>query len=240
MVQRGPRDPHECGLDGLQVSAGVPRGDRSGDVDPAGRGHTASALAVLGVALPALAVAVSVCRARGRGCGKSEVEAFELCVLLSQASAAAVSLWPRHRRVRPPMPWILPPRMEAWPDDFLCSISLEVMTDPVILPSDHTFERRSIQRWLNGEHLTCLVTSHPLPPSPLLIPNHAFHHLVAAAVAPVGGDGSREAKETGSPSSVLALLRLTKSGAAGRREVLESGNVAVLLRQWWMRPFAKG
>jgi hypothetical protein len=52
----------------------------------------ASALAVLGVALPALAVAVSPCRARGRGCGEFEVEAFELCVLLSQASAAAVSL----------------------------------------------------------------------------------------------------------------------------------------------------
>jgi hypothetical protein len=52
----------------------------------------ASALAVLGVALPALAVAVSPCRARGSGCGESEVEAFELCVLLSQASAAAVSL----------------------------------------------------------------------------------------------------------------------------------------------------
>lgn len=136
--------------------------------------------------------------------------------------------------------------MEAWPDDFRCPISLELMTDPVILPSGHTFERRSIQRWLDGGHLTCPVTNLPLPPSPPLIPNHALRRLIsavypsAAAAAPVadaaeGGGGAREAKEsaaagTGSPSSVLALLRLAKSGAAGRREVLDSGSAALLLR----------
>ncbi|GJN12485.1 hypothetical protein PR202_ga30765 [Eleusine coracana subsp. coracana] len=139
--------------------------------------------------------------------------------------------------------------MEAWPDDFRCPISLEVMTDPVILPSGHTFERRSIQRWLDGGHLTCPVTNLPLPPSPSLIPNHALRRLIAAvspssataaAASPVpaagGGDGSASTREaakeaaTGSPSSVQALLRLAKSGAAGRREVLESGSAAVLLR----------
>lgn len=131
--------------------------------------------------------------------------------------------------------------MEAWPDDFRCPISLELMTDPVILPSGHTFERRSIQRWLDGGHLTCPVTNLPLPPSPPLIPNHALRRLIAAvspsaAAAPIAAaDGAREAKEsaaagTGSPSSVLALLRLAKSGAAGRREVLDSGSAAVLLR----------
>ncbi|XP_062192437.1 U-box domain-containing protein 8-like [Phragmites australis] len=133
--------------------------------------------------------------------------------------------------------------MEAWPDDFRCPISLEVMTDPVILPSGHTFERRSIQRWLDGGHLTCPVTNLPLPPSPPLIPNHALRRLIAAvspsaaAAAPVpaaGGGSADEGKEAsvaaGAPSSVLALLSLAKSGAAGRREVLESGSAAVLLR----------
>jgi hypothetical protein len=89
-------------------------------------------------------------------------------------------------------------------------------------------------------HLTCPVTNLSLPPSPPLIPNYALRRLVAVAVAPVGGGGSREAKETGSPSSVLALLRLAKSGVAGRREVLESGNAAELLRQWWMHVCTKG
>ncbi|KAL6856833.1 hypothetical protein ACP4OV_018215 [Aristida adscensionis] len=136
--------------------------------------------------------------------------------------------------------------MEAWPDDFRCPISLELMTDPVILPSGHTFDRRSIQRWLDGGHLTCPVTNLPLPPSPPLIPNHALRRLIAALLpsaaeltSAAGGDGggaaAAEGKEAAAvaaaPSStVLGLLRLAKSGAAGRREVLESGNAGVLLR----------
>ncbi|KAJ1267200.1 hypothetical protein BS78_07G038000 [Paspalum vaginatum] len=124
--------------------------------------------------------------------------------------------------------------MEAWPDDFRCPITLEVMTDPVIIPSGHTFERRSIQRWLDGGHLTCPVTNLPLPPSPPLIPNHALRRLIsavspsaAAAAAPVsvpsegGAPARREAAPAAQPASpVPELLRLAKSGAAGRREVL--------------------
>ena len=119
------------------------------------------------------------------------------------------------------------------------------MTDPVILPSGHTFERRSIQQWLDGGHLTCPVTNLPLPPCPPLIPNHALRRLIAAvslsaaaaAAAPVPADGGAHARQEAVPaapsrsaSPVPALLRLAKSGAAGRREVLESGNAAVLLR----------
>ena len=113
------------------------------------------------------------------------------------------------------------------------------MTDPVILPSGHTFERRSIQQWLDGGHLTCPVTNLPLPPCPPLIPNHALRRLIAAvspsaAVAPVPTEGGAHARQEAVPvrsaSPVPALLRLAKSGAAGRREVLESGNAAVLLR----------
>jgi hypothetical protein len=134
--------------------------------------------------------------------------------------------------------------MEAWPDDFRCPITLEVMTDPVILPSGHTFERRSIQRWLDGGHLTCPVTNLPLPPSPPLIPNHALRRLIAtvapsAVAAPAPSEGGAQGRQEAAlaaaaavqPSSpVPTLLRLAKSGAAGRREVLESGNAAVLLR----------
>ncbi|XP_040382833.1 U-box domain-containing protein 8 [Oryza brachyantha] len=125
----------------------------------------------------------------------------------------------------------------SWPDDFRCPISLEVMTDPVILPSGHTFERRSIQRWLDGGHLTCPVTNLPLPPSPPLIPNHALRRLIAAvapvaaaAAATAGGESGGERREAASASAVYGLLRLAKSGPEGRREVLESGDVAVLLR----------
>ncbi|XP_062192368.1 uncharacterized protein LOC133895865 [Phragmites australis] len=52
----------------------------------------ASALAVVGLALPAAAVTLSPCRGLGRRCDDFEVEVFEMCVLLSQAAAAAVAL----------------------------------------------------------------------------------------------------------------------------------------------------
>uniref|UniRef100_A0ACD5WVX1 Uncharacterized protein n=1 Tax=Avena sativa TaxID=4498 RepID=A0ACD5WVX1_AVESA len=127
------------------------------------------------------------------------------------------------------------PVQASWPDDFRCPISLEVMTDPVILPSGHTFERGSIQRWLDGGHLTCPVTNLPLPPSPPLIPNHALRRLIAAvSPAALSPDklraGDCQGVAPASPSSVLGMLRLAKSGAAGRREVLESGAVAALLQ----------
>uniref|UniRef100_A0A453RZJ6 RING-type E3 ubiquitin transferase n=1 Tax=Aegilops tauschii subsp. strangulata TaxID=200361 RepID=A0A453RZJ6_AEGTS len=130
-------------------------------------------------------------------------------------------------------------KQASWPDDFLCPISLEVMTDPVILPSGHTFERRSIQRWLDGGHRTCPVTNLPLPPDPTLIPNHALRRLIAAvSVSPaavsadkaLAGDCQGQGAVPASSSSVLGMLRLAKSGPAGRREVLESGAVAVLLQ----------
>ena len=117
--------------------------------------------------------------------------------------------------------------MEAWPDDFLCPITLEVMTDPVILPSGHTFERRSIQQWLDGGHLTCPVTNLPLPPCPPLIPNHALRRLIAAvspsaAAAPVPTEGGAHARQEAMParsvSPVPMLLRLAKSGAATAEE----------------------
>jgi hypothetical protein len=59
---------------------------------PLGVAAAASALAVVGLALPAAAVALSPCRGGAAACGDFEVEVFEVCVLLSQAAAAAVAL----------------------------------------------------------------------------------------------------------------------------------------------------
>ena len=59
---------------------------------PLGVAAAASALAVVGLALPAAAVTLSPCRARRGSCDDFEVEVFEVCVLLSQAAAAAVAL----------------------------------------------------------------------------------------------------------------------------------------------------
>ncbi|KAG0447790.1 hypothetical protein HPP92_028154 [Vanilla planifolia] len=65
-----------------------------------------------------------------------------------------------------------------YPDDFRCPISLEVMSDPVIVASGHTFDRSSIQRWLDSGHRTCPVTKLPLSPCSPLIPNYALRSLI--------------------------------------------------------------
>ncbi|KAK9152067.1 hypothetical protein Syun_010376 [Stephania yunnanensis] len=66
-----------------------------------------------------------------------------------------------------------------FPDDFKCPISLEIMSDPVILSSGHTFDRSSIQRWLDSGNRTCPITKQPLPYHFSLIPNHALRSLIS-------------------------------------------------------------
>ncbi|XP_073308576.1 U-box domain-containing protein 8-like [Primulina huaijiensis] len=67
-----------------------------------------------------------------------------------------------------------------FPDDFKCPISLEIMSDPVILSSGHTFDRASIQQWLDAGHRTCPISKLPLPEPPSLIPNHALRSLISS------------------------------------------------------------
>ncbi|XP_066316265.1 U-box domain-containing protein 13-like [Miscanthus floridulus] len=77
--------------------------------------------------------------------------------------------------------------------------------------------------------------------------NPVFTASVRAVAAPVPTDGGAHASQEAVPtasarstSPVSALLRLPKSGAAGRREVLESDNTAVLLRHAEAEDEARG
>ncbi|KAM3190394.1 hypothetical protein ACQJBY_068508 [Aegilops geniculata] len=63
------------------------------------------------------------------------------------------------------------------PDDFLCPITLEIMTDPVIVASGQTYERRSIQKWLDSGDRTCPKTRQPLAHLSLA-PNYALKNLI--------------------------------------------------------------
>ncbi|EOD28188.1 hypothetical protein EMIHUDRAFT_254122, partial [Emiliania huxleyi CCMP1516] len=61
---------------------------------------------------------------------------------------------------------------EEPPDDFICPITTEVMSDPVMAADGHAYERSAIERWLatkstspmTGEELqhTCLANHHML------------------------------------------------------------------------------
>ncbi|XVE87880.1 hypothetical protein DITRI_Ditri19aG0024000 [Diplodiscus trichospermus] len=130
------------------------------------------------------------------------------------------------------------------PDDFKCPISLEIMSDPVILSSGHTFDRTSILRWLDSGHRTCPITKLPLPEHPCLIPNHALRSLISnyTHVTPSKSQACPQPQtlvsSLTSPSSPLGtkleslthLARLTKRDSALRRKLTESGAVPAVLK----------
>ncbi|XP_068307102.1 U-box domain-containing protein 21-like [Pyrus communis] len=63
------------------------------------------------------------------------------------------------------------------PDHFLCPISLDLMKDPVTLSSGITYDRQSIDTWLEGGNFTCPVTNQVLR-SFDQIPNHSLRKMI--------------------------------------------------------------
>ncbi|CAK8542397.1 unnamed protein product [Lathyrus sativus] len=64
------------------------------------------------------------------------------------------------------------------PHEFLCPITLEIMTDPVIVASGQTYERESIEKWFKSNHNTCPKTRQPLEHLQLA-PNCALKNLIS-------------------------------------------------------------
>lgn len=63
------------------------------------------------------------------------------------------------------------------PDEFRCPISLDLMRDPVIVASGHTYDRNAISQWINTGHNTCPKSGMKLIHM-ALIPNYALKSLV--------------------------------------------------------------
>ncbi|KAF8396544.1 hypothetical protein HHK36_018168 [Tetracentron sinense] len=68
-------------------------------------------------------------------------------------------------------------RSPTIPNDFRCPISLHLMEDPVIVYTGQTFERSSIQKWLDTGHKTCPKTQHFLLHT-ALTPNFVLKSLI--------------------------------------------------------------
>ncbi|KAF8108881.1 hypothetical protein N665_0104s0192 [Sinapis alba] len=64
------------------------------------------------------------------------------------------------------------------PKDFTCSISLNIMNDPVIVSTGQTYDRSSIARWIHQEgRSTCPKTGQKLVDL-CFVPNLALRHLI--------------------------------------------------------------
>lgn len=67
------------------------------------------------------------------------------------------------------------------PAAYLCPISHEVMSDPVVACDGHTYERRAITEWLQACAGRRAPTKSPmtlLPMQPGLVPNHSLRSLI--------------------------------------------------------------
>jgi len=68
------------------------------------------------------------------------------------------------------------------PPHFLCPISLQLMRDPVTIPTGITYDREHIERWiLASKKVTCPVTKQPLMINgdiDIFTPNHTLRRLI--------------------------------------------------------------
>jgi hypothetical protein len=56
------------------------------------------------------------------------------------------------------------------PDEFICPLTLEIFSDPLMSKHGHNFERNAILEWLAEGNPECPLTRKPLSPS-MLFPN---------------------------------------------------------------------
>jgi hypothetical protein len=116
------------------------------------------------------------------------------------------------------------------PHYFLCPISLEVMRDPVTLPTGITYDRAGIERWLftDGKG-TCPVTRRALPPDEReATPNHTLRRLIQAWCAAHQVERFPTPRPPLDSSRVAALLdSARRGGAEGEAAALREITAAV-------------
>ncbi|KAL4377202.1 hypothetical protein GQ457_02G003940 [Hibiscus cannabinus] len=123
------------------------------------------------------------------------------------------------------------------PPHFLCPLSLELMTDPVIVASGQTYDRTSIHKWLGSGLTICPMTRQMLKHTNL-IPNHTIKAMVANwceenNLQLSNNTGHAKLVSTSSPSNHISSQDLThtdsfhcfaNSSSSTSRSSLEVGN----------------
>jgi len=63
------------------------------------------------------------------------------------------------------------------PSQFICPINMEIMADPVMISTGHTYDRASISRWFAAGNRRCPMRGEQLP-TLTLTPNYALRSLI--------------------------------------------------------------
>ena len=89
------------------------------------------------------------------------------------------------------------PQMSQPPEEFLCPITFELMTDPVISNEGISYERAAIENWLRVGNSRCPVTRQPLQRRDLR-PNRALRNLIEAWKKNKNGNQTQSSSSTSS------------------------------------------
>ncbi|KAF8007680.1 hypothetical protein BT93_K1622 [Corymbia citriodora subsp. variegata] len=115
----------------------------------------------------------------------------------------------------------------AFPSDFRCPITLDLMRDPVVVATGQTYDRESISLWIQSGHNTCPKTGQTLAHTNL-IPNRALKNLISLwcreqripfdasgeAASALGGVRSKAAVEATKMTASFLLRKLSGSPPA--------------------------
>ncbi|KAJ8539844.1 hypothetical protein K7X08_014096 [Anisodus acutangulus] len=96
------------------------------------------------------------------------------------------------------------------PPDFCCPLSLELMTDPVIVASGQTYERAFIRKWIDLGLTVCPETRQMLGHTKL-IPNYTVKALIASWCESNNGFPLHKGNHSSSPDSARSLSSPRKS-----------------------------
>ncbi|CAA7404452.1 unnamed protein product [Spirodela intermedia] len=111
------------------------------------------------------------------------------------------------------------------PSFFRCPISLDVMKSPVSLCTGVTYDRSSIQTWIETGHNTCPATMQVLPTTDL-VPNHTLHRLIQLWSSPSSASPSvllrrLQSSPSGDPLPILRTLLDLSTDPHGLRELVD-------------------
>ncbi|KAK2455273.1 U-box domain-containing protein [Trifolium repens] len=115
----------------------------------------------------------------------------------------------------------------SFPPYFRCPLSLELMLDPVIVASGQTYERQSIQKWLDHGLTVCPKTRQRLTHTNL-VPNYTVKAMVATWCEENNANHSSNTEHNSSSHITVPpdhlLSQELHSGTSISRSCLQTGN----------------